>query len=96
VKLNPKTITTATRSIEVDGSYAKDAGEDGMMKFLLTLAQDLPDRNTLNALGVEGVKVSLLTWPESGMAVRFATVIEANGDVGIWAGPYSNLQIVPI
>lgn len=89
-------ITAGTRSMKVQGKYRNDAGEDKELSFVLTLAQDLPDRNTLAALAVEGVKVSLMTWPESARAVRFAIVIESNGDVGIWAGPYSNLQMLPL
>lgn len=95
VKLN-SAITSGTRSMKVLGKYRSEKDEDKELSFVLTLAQDLPDRNTLAALAVEGVKVSLLTWPESNRAVRFATVIESNGDVGIWAGPYSNLQILPL
>lgn len=95
VKLK-STITSGTRSMTVKGVYRSDKGEDKEIDFVLTLAQDLPDRNTLSALAVEGVKVSLLTWPESARAVRFATVIESNGDIGIWTGPYSNLQMLPL
>jgi ribonuclease HI len=95
VKLK-STITSGTRSMKVLGKYRSDKGEDKELSIVLTLAQDLPDRNTLAALAVEGVKVSLLTWPESARAVRFAIVIESNGDVGIWAGPYSNLQMLPL
>jgi hypothetical protein len=89
-------ITSGTRSMKVLGNYRSEKGEDKEMSVVLTLAQDLPDRNTLAALAVEGVKVTLLTWPESTRAIRFAIVIESNGDVGIWAGPYSNLQILPL
>jgi len=95
VKLK-NTITSGTRSMKVLGKYRSDKGDDKELSIVLTLAQDLPDRNTLAALAVEGVKVSLLTWPESARAVRFAIVIESNGDVGIWAGPYSNLQMLPL
>ena len=89
-------ITTGTRSMKVQGLYRDEDGSDKEMSFLLTLAQDLPDRNTLSALASEDVKVTLVTWPESARAVRFAVVIEANGDIGLWAGPYSNIQMLPI
>ncbi|QVD49391.1 ribonuclease HI [Xanthomonas phage vB_XciM_LucasX] len=94
VKLS-QAITTGTKSVKVEGNYFVDKSTDKQLPITLTVAQDLPDRNTLSALAVEGVKVTLLTWPESTRAVRFAVVIEANGDVGIWAGPYSNLQMLP-
>jgi len=89
-------INAGTRSMKVDGAYSNEKNKEGSLPIVLTLAQDLPDRNTLAALAAEDVKVSLLTWPESTRAVRFAIVIESNGDVGIWAGPYSNLQMLPL
>lgn len=95
VKLK-NTITAGTRSMKVSGTYREDEKTDGDCQFLLTLAQDLPDRNTLSAMASEDVKVMLVSWPESSQAVRFAVVVETNGDVGIWAGPYSNLQMLPI
>lgn len=95
VKLK-NSITQALRSMKVDGKYSNEKNKEGSLSIILTLAQDLPDRNTLAALAAEDVKVSLLTWPESMRAVRFAIVIESNGDVGIWAGPYSNLQMLPL
>lgn len=88
-------ITGSTKTLQVDGNYRSMDGGEKSIPFILTLGQDLPDRNTLSSLAVEGVKVTLLTWLESGQAARFATVIEANGDMGIWVGPYSNLRILP-
>ncbi len=95
VKLR-NTITSGTRSLQVDGTYRSESAQDKQLSIVLTMAQDLPDRNTLNALAGEDAKVTLLTWPESTRAVRFATVIESNGDIGLWAGPYSNLQMLPL
>lgn len=87
-------ITSTTRSMDVLAQYASvDRGTD-TSKLTLTLGQDLPDRNTLSALAEAGPKVSLLTWPESAQALRFATVIEADGDVGIWSGIYANIHML--
>ena len=95
VKLK-NTITSGTKSLKVTGNYVTDDGKDKQLSIVLTVAQDLPDRNTLAALASEDAKITLLTWPESARAVRFATVIESGGDIGIWAGPYSNLQMLPL
>ena len=95
VKLK-NSITSATRSMKATGTYSNEKDKEGEISVVLTLAQDLPDRNALAALAAADVKVSLVTWPESTRAVRFAIVIESNGDVGIWAGPYSNLQMLPL
>ncbi len=60
----------------------------------LTLSIDLLNRNSLKRLEKRLPKVTLITWPESPQAFRYATVVEAEGDVGIYAGVYSNLRIV--
>lgn len=87
-------ITSALRSIDVDAGYATGDGGTGITKLRLTLSLDTPDRNTLAALAGEDTKVTLLTWPESPHAIRYAVVIEADGDVGIWSGIYANLHML--
>jgi ribonuclease HI len=95
VKLK-NTITSGTRSLKVPAKYRNEQGEDKEILVTLTLAQDLPERNTLAALANPEIKVTLLTWPESSRAIRFAVIIESNDDVGIWAGPYANMQMLPL
>ena len=92
-KLKPH-VTSALRSIDVEAGYATGDGGTGKTKLCLTLSLDLPDRNTLSALAGEDTKVTLLTWPESPHALRYAVVIEADGDVGIWSGIYANLHML--
>lgn len=89
-------VTSALRSLEVEANYYTKAQskEPSVDKLVLTLAIDLPDRNTLSALAGEATRVTLLTWPESAHAIRYATVIEVDGDAGIWSGIYSNLHVL--
>lgn len=87
-------ITSAMRSMKVAAGYAAADGGTGQTEIVLTVGLDLPDRNTLAALAGEDTKVTVVTWPESTHAVRYATVIEANGDVGIWSGIYANLHML--
>jgi ribonuclease HI len=87
-------ITSTLRSMEVSANHASDDRGTDVTKLILTLGQDTPDRNTLAALADTGVKVTLLTWPESTHAIRFATVIESDGNVGIWSGIYANLHML--
>lgn len=94
VKLKPH-ITSALRSMNVEAGYATAEGGTEKTTIVLTLGLDLPDRNTLAALAGELTKVTLITWPESARAVRYATVVEADGDVGIWSGVYANLHLLP-
>lgn len=82
------------QSITVPVNYTRGSGGLGVVDLVLTLDQDIPDRNTLAALADDGIKVTVITWPESEKAIRYATVIEVNGDAAIWAGAYANLKLV--
>lgn len=93
VKLRPH-VTSTLRSINVEAGYATADNGTGQTKMTLTLSLDLPDRNTLAAIADENTKVTLLTWPESEHAIRYAVVIETDGGVGIWSGIYSNLHML--
>lgn len=89
-----KTITVATPSLLIDVAY-RQAEETPTKAVCFTLGQDLPDRNTLAALACDAIKVTVVTWLESAEAFRFATVIETPDGVGLYAGPYANLQLIP-
>lgn len=93
-KLLPK-ITSTTESMEVEAAYYIDSETDAKLKIKLILAQDLPDRNTLSALADPTAKVHVITWPAGPHAVHYATIVESMGDIGIWAGIYSNLAVIP-
>jgi hypothetical protein len=80
-------------ALELDVNYKSD---DGILAapVILTLGIDLLDRNALKKLEIYNPKVTIISWLEAPGVFRYATVIEANEDVGIWAGCYSNLRIV--
>jgi hypothetical protein len=80
-------------SMQVDMNYG---GVENLRtaKATLTLGIDLLDRNALNRLAGLKPQVKVITWLESPTAFRYATVVEAGEDKGIWAGVYSNLRIV--
>lgn len=60
----------------------------------LTLGIDIPDRNALKRLDTLNPIVHLVTWGRASDSFHYATVIKANGCVGIWAGTYSNLYVL--
>lgn len=91
-KLKP-TITSSTRSLDVDANYHIGVSE-GTVRLTLTVGIDIAKRNTLAALATLNPIVTLLTWKESDKGFRYATVIKAGGDIGIWAGVYSNLRLL--
>jgi ribonuclease HI len=92
VKLKPE-YNVGYAALQVDAHYET---ADGIKTapVTLTLGIDMLDRNALKRLEDRHPKVSLITWLEAPGIFRYATVIEAGSDKGIWAGVYSNLRIV--
>jgi ribonuclease HI len=87
-------ITTSLRSIKVMAKYLDSSNQIQETPLTLTFNHDLPERNTLSALADLVPKVTLITWPESDHAIRYATIVEAGEDRGIWAGIYSNIHVL--
>jgi hypothetical protein len=76
---------------------ARFKGPDGLEKtapVILSLGVDMLPRNPLKRLEEKFPVVSLITWADSDDVFRYATVIEADGDIGIWAGVYSNIRVI--
>ena len=61
----------------------------------LTIGIDTPSRNMMASYAAEGVRAIAVTWRESDQAFRYGTVIMSGHNVGIWAGAYSNIRILP-
>lgn len=81
-------------ALGVDANYKSEAGEVKQATIIMSLGIDMLDRNALRRLESKSPTVTLLTWPDSPTSFRYATVIESEGNVGIWAGVYSNLRIL--
>ena len=71
-------------------------GLDDTVMVTLTCGIDIPDRNTLKRIESLNPKVSLITWGGDPLSFQYATVIEADGCRGIWAGPFSNIRVLSI
>lgn len=91
-KLLPS-ITMAVKSLSVGVNHPLKLDE-ATCKITLTMGIDTPDRNTFSALASRNPRVKVITWKESPKAFRFATVVEAEDDIGIWAGFYSNIHLI--
>lgn len=88
--------TATTRSIKVKAQHWV-TGQLMETEIPLTVGIDIAKRNTLAAIAPGKPKVLVLTWKESQVAFRYATVIELGEDIGIWAGAYSNIHtLTPI
>lgn len=87
-KLKPTFVSGFTAlpiNVEIEG---KD------IKIILTLGIDLPRRNNLKAMESGEIKVSMLLYKEADKSYRYLTIIESNGNYGIWGGIYSNILFV--
>lgn len=81
-------------SLPVDAQYHSSEGVVKTAQVILVLGIDLVDRNALKRMEEHLPKVSLVTWMETEKVFRYATIIEAGEDVGIWAGYYSNTRVL--
>jgi len=61
----------------------------------LCLGIDTPTRNALKHIEGEDPIVTVITWKESPQCYRYATIVKTKNDIGIWAGMYSNLRMLP-
>lgn len=91
-KLDPS-IGTGCKSLSVDMKYSTGT-HGGIYTTKILLGVDLPRRNTLSALADKEPKVKILTWAVSDVSFRFLTILEVDGEYGIWSGYYSNLRLV--
>lgn len=78
-------------SLPTMASFGKP-GDVKEIPLTLTVGMDLPERNALKRLESLKPNIKIITWYESPLAIRYACIVEANGDHGIWAGYYSNLK----
>lgn len=92
-KLKPE-YNVGYAALAVEANYMTPEKVIKAAPITLTLGIDLLDRNALKRLEDASPKVSLISWLEAPNVFRYATVIEAGKDKGIWAGVYSNLRIV--
>jgi len=91
-KLKPIFVTGFT-NLNVDVNYKDNTG-NFKDKIDLCMGVDLPERNYLKRMEKLNPKVSVVTWMESDKMFRYITIIEADGDIGCYAGMYSNSKFV--
>lgn len=77
-----------TVSLEVGYSCM---GNTGTKKVPFKMGQDLPLRNTLNAVADESVRVYAITWQRSRNEFRYATVVKVGEDLLLTCSLSSNL-----
>ncbi|UKS72000.1 ribonuclease [Klebsiella phage KpLz-2_45] len=79
------------KAISVTANYQLADGTTGKATIKLKIGQDIPLRNTVNALGSEDLRIRVITWPDGTRAFRYATLMEVDGDTLFTASLNSNL-----
>jgi ribonuclease HI len=79
--------------LEVQANYQVEGGV-AQVPVTLVLGMDLLHRNSLKRLEKMSPKITLISWLESPRAFRYATIIEAGEDIGIWASVYANIRFI--
>lgn len=87
-----KTITTTNPTVDAKVTF-NVTEKDRERTIPLVLGMDLPPRNVLAKL-TDNPKVQVVTWKESNVAFRVATVISTNQCHVLWVGFYSNIHRV--
>src|SRR5690606_19952799 len=62
--------------------------------LILTFGSDIIGRNALKRLEGHNPKVTIITWVESDLMIKYACVIETNEGISILASVYSNLRLL--
>lgn len=86
-------------SVDFNNSFARELRAMEVIpvtrtKVRLIVGTDIIGRNALSALADSIQRVTALTWRESDSVIRYATVIETEHDIGIWANPFGNFKLV--
>lgn len=81
-------------SLPVEARFRSPSGAEKTAPVVLSMGIDILPRNPLKRLEDLNPVVSLITWSDSEDVFRYATVIKAGKDVGIWAATCSNIRIV--
>ena len=94
-KLKPE-ITQITKFLDVKVTFNLEKRQDEPKphegKVRLILGSDILSRNQLAALAEDVKAVRVVTWRDSEVVGRYATLVELNsGDIGIWVRTEANL-----
>ena len=93
-KFNTK-FNVGFAALPVEARFKGPDGVDKTAPVILSLGIDMLPRNPLKRLEDMNPVVTLITWADSDDVFRYATVIQTDGDVGIFCGIYSNIRVVP-
>lgn len=62
--------------------------------IILIFGVDLPSRNALKALETRHPKLTLISWVESDLTLRYATILESDDGISITSSVYSDMKLI--
>jgi len=87
-------INSSATTFDVQVQYSTHPPVIEEAKVRMILGLDTAKRNDLAALASRFPKVTVVSWKESDCAFRYATVIEAGDDVGLYCAAYANIRVL--
>lgn len=88
-----KEFGVTTKTISPTVKYVLN-GEYKELDLLQTFGIDLMPRNDLSALAAPDLKVKIITWPESSVTFKYASIVETDDNVALYCAGYSNRRVV--
>lgn len=87
-----KDYSAGFTAVRVNAQWRDEKGAAKEHEITVDMGADMPDRNVFKRIEELTPKVMLITWLESETSFRYATIVTAGDDLGIWAAMYSNLR----
>jgi len=86
-------IGVGCSSIKVKGKFKNERGTADV-EITLSIGIDTLERNSLKKIESKNPKVYFVSWSAGENLFRYATIIKAGDDVGIWSGIDSNTRVI--
>lgn len=86
-------IGVGCSSIKVKGKFKNDLGS-AEVEITLSIGIDTLERNSLKKIETKNPKIYFVSWSVGENLFRYATIIKAGEDVGIWSGIDSNTRVI--
>lgn len=88
-----KEMVVGIKTIEAPIRFS-DGEKSVQSTVTLTFNEDLPDRNNLKKYESMNPKIRLIAWKTSSSMARFATILDCDDGVGVWANYFSNQLVL--
>jgi len=88
-----KSILDGAKFLNIDIAWHNSV-DTGTHKAIFTLGLDAPPKNTLSGISGKDTVLYAISWPESDRVMRYALVVEVDGNTALLASTYSNCFMI--